>query len=130
PEGYVPPTWPSLYNPLLPTEAEFLYFASDIVWFTTTWSLIFFSAVYGVAALWGYFVLVRRRPKLAWILPLVFALVAGLVALLSGVVFGLVLGAVYNAGQFPMSTWTPLMWALMQVLITLIGAYSPMSTYL
>ncbi|KAI9224065.1 hypothetical protein BC828DRAFT_374424 [Blastocladiella britannica] len=130
PDGYVAPAWPGLYNPLHPSEAQFLYLRQDIWHYTVLWSLIFYAAAYGLAATWGFMVFVRTTPTLAWILPVVFLAVAGAVGMLTGTVFGLVLAAVYNAGNFKMSTWTPLLWSLLQMLITLINAASPMSTYL
>lgn len=43
---------------------------------------------------------------------------------------GVVLAIIYNAGFFVMSTWIPFLWALIQVLIVVIGSYSTITTIL
>lgn len=43
---------------------------------------------------------------------------------------GVVLSIIYNAGFFVMSTWIPFLWALIQVLIVVIGSYSTITTIL
>ncbi|KNE72096.1 hypothetical protein AMAG_16592 [Allomyces macrogynus ATCC 38327] len=129
PDGYQVPKWPSLYNPFRPSEGYYMYYRDDILRFTLLWSLVLFTGVYGAAGLWGYLVFARRT-KLAILIPVLFLVTAGIMAALSGIVFGYVLGVVYNAGAFRMSTWTPFLWSLLQVLVTMVGAYTPMSTYL
>ena len=58
-----------------------------------------------------------------WLIPLVYAIVAGTLALLSGSVVGLILGAIYNAGYFRMSTWTPLFWGMVNMLVLILGGF-------
>lgn len=59
----------------------------------------------------------------AWSIPLIYLVLGGLEALLGGSLVGLVLGAVYNAGYFRMSTWTPLMWGIINVLVLILGSF-------
>jgi len=54
---------------------------------------------------------------------LVYMVTGGLEALLGGSVVGLVLGAVYNAGYFRMSTWTPLLWGVINMLILVVSSF-------
>jgi hypothetical protein len=58
-----------------------------------------------------------------WTIPLVYMVTGGLEALLGGSVVGLVLGAVYNAGYFRMSTWTPLLWGVINMLILVVSSF-------
>lgn len=58
-----------------------------------------------------------------WIIPVVYLTVGGLEALLSGSLVGLIVGAVYNAGYFKMSTWTPFLWGLINCLIVILGSF-------
>ncbi|KAL7751400.1 hypothetical protein RI367_003260 [Sorochytrium milnesiophthora] len=131
PNDYTSPSWPSLYNPLnrQTTGGVFMYYREDIWRFSLIWSVVLFTVVYGAAGCWGYTVFFRRT-RWAFLLPVVFLFTAGLVGTLFGSIFGLVIAAVYNAGAFKMSTWTPFLWSLLQVLISVIGAYSRTSTYL
>ncbi|KAK5267213.1 hypothetical protein LTR96_007246 [Exophiala xenobiotica] len=52
-----------------------------------------------------------------WMIPVVYVVMGGLEALLAGTMVGLVLGAVYNGGYFAMSTWTPLLWGIINMLV-------------
>lgn len=58
-----------------------------------------------------------------WLVPLAYMIVAGLEALLAGSIVGLILGAVYNAGYFRMSTWTPLFWGMVNMLVLISGGF-------
>lgn len=58
-----------------------------------------------------------------WLIPLIYAIVAGIFALLGGSLVGLVLGAIYNAGYFKMSTWTPLFWGIVNMLVLILGGF-------
>ncbi|KAI1625397.1 hypothetical protein EDD37DRAFT_608846 [Exophiala viscosa] len=58
-----------------------------------------------------------------WIVPLVYVILGGLEALLAGTMVGLVLGAVYNAGYFAMSTWTPLLWGVINMLVLVVSSF-------
>ncbi|KIX03888.1 uncharacterized protein Z518_07441 [Rhinocladiella mackenziei CBS 650.93] len=58
-----------------------------------------------------------------WLIPLVYIVIGGLEALLAGSLLGLVLGAVYNAGYFMMSTWTPLLWGIINMLVLVVSSF-------
>jgi hypothetical protein len=58
-----------------------------------------------------------------WIIPVVYLTIGGMEALLSGSLVGLIVGAVYNAGYFKMSTWTPFLWGLINCLIVILGSF-------
>jgi len=58
-----------------------------------------------------------------WLIPLIYMLVGGIEALLGGSLVGLVLGAVYNAGYFRMSTWTPFVWGMVNMLVLILGGF-------
>ncbi|KAI9139190.1 hypothetical protein BKA69DRAFT_685763 [Paraphysoderma sedebokerense] len=132
PLDYVPPEWPSLYDPLSEddgTSPRYMYNPNDIFRFTLYWMLLLYSSFYGIAGCWAYIVFLRRS-KWAVLFPVLFILIGVATAAVFGTVFGFVLSAVYNAGAFKMSVWTPFLWSLLQCLITLIGSYTQMSTYL
>ena len=58
-----------------------------------------------------------------WIVPLVYLIIGASEALLAGSMVGLVLGAVYNAGYFRMSTWTPLLWGVINMLVLVVSSF-------
>jgi hypothetical protein len=43
---------------------------------------------------------------------------------------GVALAFVYNAGFFVMSTWIPFLWALIHILIVVVGSYSTITAIL
>lgn len=58
-----------------------------------------------------------------WIIPVVYLTIGGIEAILSGSLVGLIAGAVYNAGYFKMSTWTPFLWGLVNCLVVILGSF-------
>ena len=58
-----------------------------------------------------------------WIVPMIYLVIGGLEALLAGGIVGVVLGAVYNAGYFKMSTWTPLFWGVINMLVLVVASF-------
>lgn len=58
-----------------------------------------------------------------WLIPGIYMVIGGLEALLGGSLVGLVLGAVYNAGYFRMSTWTPFIWGIVNMLVLILGGF-------
>ena len=58
-----------------------------------------------------------------WIVPLIYLVIGASEALLAGSLVGLVLGAVYNAGYFRMSTWTPLLWGVINMLVLVVSSF-------
>ncbi|KAL2000987.1 hypothetical protein VTN02DRAFT_2365 [Thermoascus thermophilus] len=127
PADYHVPPFPSLYDPVRARtsgdgEAYYLYYTSDIWRFTLYWTLILFGGVHLAAAACAV-VMQWRNWRVVWPTPLVFGVVGGLEALLAGSVVGLVLGAVYEAGNFMMSTWIPLIWAGVNVLVLILSSF-------
>jgi len=58
-----------------------------------------------------------------WIVPVVYIVIGASEALLAGSLVGLVLGAIYNAGYFRMSTWTPLLWGVINMLVLVVSSF-------
>lgn len=58
-----------------------------------------------------------------WLLPVGYILIGASEAVLGGSLVGLVLGAVYNAGYFRMSTWTPLLWGIINMLVLVVSSF-------
>lgn len=58
-----------------------------------------------------------------WIIPVVYLLLGGIEALISGSLVGLLVGAVYNAGYYKMSTWTPFLWGVVNCLVVILGSF-------
>ncbi|CAG8645785.1 13479_t:CDS:2, partial [Dentiscutata heterogama] len=75
-------TWPSLYWPF--DNGTYLYQASgnkkfvnvivDIWMFTTIWTLIFFTSIYGLAGLWTW--VVFRKYRWSFLFPIGFIIIA------------------------------------------------------
>lgn len=90
PDDYRTPPFPSLYWPIVVRAgaASYLYSYRDVWRFTLFWTLLIYGAVYLAAS--GYAVAMQRKDwKIAWVVPVVFALVGGLEAMLAGSVIGL-----------------------------------------
>ncbi|PGH36158.1 hypothetical protein GX50_01013 [[Emmonsia] crescens] len=125
PVNYETPPFPSLYVSLgfYQDGAQYLYYTSDIWRFTLFWTLLFYIGAHLSAALWAV-VMQWRCWKVVWAVPLVYTLVAGLEGLLAGSVTGLILGAVYEAGNYKMTTWIPFSWAAINTLVLILSSFS------
>ncbi|KAI9283069.1 hypothetical protein BC943DRAFT_343960 [Umbelopsis sp. AD052] len=122
PYGYKEaPPWPSLYWPFGPNFNP-LSLIADIP-----------HSLYYMKGIWAYFMFLKSH-TFKWymlvLIPLVFVLAGCLSSFIIGSVVGVVLSIIYNAGFFVMSTWIPFLWALIQVLIVVIGSYSTITTIL
>lgn len=129
PLDYVTPPFPSLYWPLhaKPGIPNYLYYSNDIWRYTLLWTLIIFAVFHWVVAAFAVVMQLGKGKnawQYVWIIPLVYSLIAGVEALLAGSFVGLILGAVYNAGYFRMSTWIPLIWALINVMVLILASFS------
>lgn len=126
PVNYQVPSFPSLYDPIRAKTsggpAYYLYYTDDIWRFTLYWTLILYGAAHLAVAACAA-VMQWRNWRVIWVVPLVYAIVGGLEGLLAGSVVGLVLGAVYEAGNFMMSTWIPLIWAGVNVLVLILSSF-------
>ncbi|PLB33930.1 uncharacterized protein BDW47DRAFT_85397 [Aspergillus candidus] len=124
PINYQTPAFPSLYDPFPRpnTQAFYLYYTQDIWRFTLYWTLIFYSASHLAVA--AFALLMQGRTwRICVAVPLVYIVIAGLEALLAGSIIGLVLGAVYEAGNFRMSTWIPIIWGGINVLVLILSSF-------
>jgi len=129
PLDYATPPFPSLYWPYKakPGVPNYLYYTHDIWRYTLLWTLIIFALVHLIVAAFAVSIQVgkgKQAWQYIWMIPLVYALVAGVEALLAGSIVGLILGAVYNAGYFRMSTWIPLVWSLINVLVLIVSSFT------
>jgi hypothetical protein len=66
---------------------------------------------------------VRETVAWVWMVPVVYLVIGASEALLAGSLVGLVLGAIYNAGYFRMSTWTPLLWGVINMLVLVVSSF-------
>ncbi|KAJ5542935.1 hypothetical protein N7535_005357 [Penicillium sp. DV-2018c] len=124
PINYEVPPFPSLYDPI-PSHhhrAHYLYHTTDIWRFTVLWTLILYAATHFTVAACAVLTNIRNW-KVIWIVPLVYGSIAGVEALLAGSIVGLVLAAIYEAGNFRMSTWLPLIWAGVNVMVLIVTSF-------
>ncbi|KAI8370420.1 uncharacterized protein BYT42DRAFT_582332 [Radiomyces spectabilis] len=143
PYGYKgAPHWPALYWPfgpdfdplnLIADIPHSLYYISDIWRFTMIWSVIFSLVVYLPAGIWAFITLAKSR-TLQWyilmLVPFIFVFAGSLASFVIGSIMGVALALVYNAGFFVMSTWIPFLWALIHILVVMVGSYSTITTVL
>ena len=67
---------------------------------------------------------VKQTLGWVWLVPVVYCVVGGIEAILAGSVEGLILGTVYHAGYYRMSTWTPFVWGLINVLVLVLASFN------
>ncbi|KAF3394995.1 Uncharacterized protein DPV78_008704 [Talaromyces pinophilus] len=124
PLDYTVPSFPSLYVPIIgePQSQNYLYHLTDIWRFTLFWTLILYLGTHAAVA--SFAVAVQwRNYKRMWAVPVVYVLVSGFEALLAGSLVGLIVGWVYSAGNFSMTTWIPLVWACINVMVLIISSF-------
>jgi len=138
PLSYTVPAFPSLYWPVnaTPGQSYYLYFARDIWRFVLYWTLLTYGATHIAAASYATLIQLaqnhRHKHRLSALEKVkvgvtiwgTYLVIGGIEALFAGSVVGLILGAVYQAGYFHMSTWIPFIWALVNVLVLILSAYS------
>ena len=143
PLGYTTPSFPSLYWPInpLPGAPQHLYRIFDIWRFTLFWTLLTFATVHLLASLYAVIMILRsalttkKKPLgeknqvrstavWVWVVPVGFLFVAAAEAVMAGSLVGVVIGAVYQAGGFKMSTWMPLLWGAVNVLVVILSSFS------
>ncbi|KAK4515115.1 uncharacterized protein ATC70_002725 [Mucor velutinosus] len=143
PYGYrSAPAWPSLYWPfgpdfdplnLVADIPHSLYYLQDIWRFTVIWSLLFSLAIYLPAGIWAFIMLAKSRTLKWYVLvtiPFIFVLGGSIASFVIGSIMGVALAFVYNSGFFVMSTWIPFLWALIHILVVLVGSYSTITAIL
>ncbi|KAL0143921.1 hypothetical protein V8B55DRAFT_1561279 [Mucor lusitanicus] len=129
-----------------------LYYLQDIWRFTMIWSLLFSLAIYLPAGIWAFIMLAKSR-TLKWyvlvMIPFIFVLGGSIASFVIGSIMGkrkrehlidygrqvnihtgVALAFVYNSGFFVMSTWIPFLWALIHILVVLVGSYSTITAIL
>ncbi|KAL2808827.1 hypothetical protein BJX63DRAFT_18204 [Aspergillus granulosus] len=124
PINYVTPPFPSLYDPFpgRSNVAFYLYHTQDIWRFTLYWTLIFYISCYLAVAACAL-ALQGRNWRICLAVPIVYAVIGGLEALLAGSLVGLVIGSVYEAGNFRMSTWIPIIWGGVNILVLILSSF-------
>ncbi|CEL00852.1 hypothetical protein BJX65DRAFT_282703 [Aspergillus insuetus] len=124
PINYVTPPFPSLYDPFpgRSNVAFYLYHTQDIWRFTLYWTLIFYMSCYLAVAACAL-ALQGRNWRICLAVPIVYAVTGGLEALLAGSLVGLVIGSVYEAGNFRMSTWIPIIWGGVNILVLILSSF-------
>ncbi|CAO3614148.1 unnamed protein product [Mucor hiemalis] len=136
------PSWPSLYWPfsgdfdplnLIANIPHSLYYLADIWRFTMLWSILLSLVVYTTAGIWAFIMLAKSR-TFKWhtliLIPFIFILGGFIASFVIGSIMGVALAFVYNAGFFVMSTWIPFLWALIHILVVLVGSYSTITAIL
>ncbi|KAI8054912.1 hypothetical protein BDF21DRAFT_441142 [Thamnidium elegans] len=122
PYGYkTAPDWPSLYWPF-GHGFDPLNLIADIP-----------HSLYYLSGIWAFIMLAKSRTLKWYILitiPFVFVLGGAITSFVTSSVIGVALSFVYNAGFFVMSTWIPFLWALIHILIVLVGSYSTITAIL
>ncbi|KAJ5888731.1 hypothetical protein N7495_008772 [Penicillium taxi] len=124
PINYQIPGFPSLYNPIPghDREAFYLYYTTDIWRFTVYWTFIFYALTHLAVASWVVLTHFRNW-SVIWLVPLLYSVVAGIEGLFAGSIIGVVLGAVYEAGNFRMSTWVPALWGGINVMVLILTSF-------
>ncbi|KAL4778311.1 hypothetical protein BJX76DRAFT_362855 [Aspergillus varians] len=124
PINYVTPPFPSLYDPF-PGHANithYLYHTGDIWRFTLYWTMLFYVSFHLAVAACAL-VMQGRNWRIGLAVPVVYAVFGGIEALLAGSIVGGMLGSVYEAGNFRMSTWIPIIWGGVNVLVLILSSF-------
>ncbi|ODQ65458.1 hypothetical protein NADFUDRAFT_25637, partial [Nadsonia fulvescens var. elongata DSM 6958] len=130
PIGYETPIFPSLYWPYGSNTftASYLFYISDIWRFTVLWTIILYTVFHFCAGLWAA-IMHRKVIGGVWIV-IVYVLLGAIQAIISGSCVGLLVGYIYSSGLFNMSTWIPLVWAVIQILFMVMNSYTMSSAIL
>ncbi|KAL4764951.1 uncharacterized protein BDW70DRAFT_95175 [Aspergillus foveolatus] len=124
PINYVTPPFPSLYDPFPGRDnvAFYLYHTKDIWRFTLYWTLIFYIACHLAVAACSL-VMQGRNWKICLGIPIIYAVIGGIEAVVAGSIVGGMLGSVYEAGNFRMSTWIPIVWAGVNIMVVILSSF-------
>ncbi|KAL3439529.1 hypothetical protein BDV09DRAFT_4034 [Aspergillus tetrazonus] len=124
PINYVTPPFPSLYDPFPGRDnvAYYLYHTKDIWRFTLYWTLIFYIACHLAVAACSL-VMQGRNWKICLGIPIFYAAIGGIEAVVAGSIVGGMLGSVYEAGNFRMSTWIPIVWAGVNIMVLILSSF-------
>jgi hypothetical protein len=118
--------WPGLYWPLTdPSQRQFIYSLSDIWRFTVLWCCLLAIPVYVMVGAWAVLMFDKKSTFMGYyVLVVVLVALAASAAFIGGSIVGISLGLIYRFGCFSMSTYVPLLWGVIQVLILVVGSYS------
>ncbi|KAI8074920.1 hypothetical protein BC940DRAFT_324202 [Gongronella butleri] len=115
------PPWPSLYWP----------FGEDfdpIEQFRDLSHTLYY--IQGMLAL----VTLAKSRTLRWyillLIPFAFGVIGVLTTVITGSLLGVGMALVYSTGYFVMTTWIPFLWALINILVLIIGGYSTITAIL
>ncbi|ORZ09903.1 hypothetical protein BCR42DRAFT_334411 [Absidia repens] len=115
------PNWPSLYWPFGPGYDP-IYQVRDI-----DHTLYYLNGLLALSTL-------AKSRTLPWyilaVVPFIFAFGGALTSFIIGSIIGVALAFVYNTGFFVMNTWIPFLWALIHILVVVVGGYSTLTTIL
>jgi hypothetical protein len=64
------------------------------------------------------------------LIPFLFVIGGAIASFVISSIIGVAIAVVYNAGFFVMSTWIPFLWALIHILIVIVGSYSTITAIL
>ncbi|KAI8646703.1 hypothetical protein BD408DRAFT_336354 [Parasitella parasitica] len=115
------PAWPSLYWPF-GSDFDPLNLIADIP-----------HSLYYLHGIWAFIMLARSRTLKWYVLitiPFIFVLGGSIASFVIGSIMGVALAFVYNSGFFVMSTWIPFLWALIHILVVVVGSYSTITAIL
>ncbi|ORE07129.1 hypothetical protein BCV72DRAFT_249594 [Rhizopus microsporus var. microsporus] len=115
------PSWPSLYWPFQPGYNPLVMVADKE------------HSLYYINGVWAFMMFAKSR-TLNWytlmMIPFLFVIGGAIASFVIGSIIGVAIAIVYNAGFFVMSTWIPFLWALIHILIVIIGSYSTITAIL
>ncbi|RMZ91996.1 hypothetical protein DV736_g760, partial [Chaetothyriales sp. CBS 134916] len=66
---------------------------------------------------------IRQTVGWVWLIPLVYLVIGMAEAFVAGSLVGLILGVMYETGYFRMSTWTPLFWGVINMLMLVVASF-------
>ncbi|ORX55112.1 hypothetical protein DM01DRAFT_257707 [Hesseltinella vesiculosa] len=122
PIGYLgAPNWPSLYWPFGPGYDPIEQFRDTS------------HTLYYIQGLLAFVTLAKTRTLRLYILiliPFIFAIGGAFTTFITGSLLGVAVALVYMTGYFVMTTWIPFLWALINILILVIGGYSTITAIL
>lgn len=66
---------------------------------------------------------VKSTLTYVWVIMAVYLAIGAIEAFVAGSLVGVILGALYDAGYFRMSTWTPFIWSIINMLILIVASF-------
>ncbi|KAI8343744.1 hypothetical protein BC941DRAFT_344417 [Chlamydoabsidia padenii] len=120
-EYHSSPNWPSLYWPFGPGYDP-IYQVRDL-----SHTLYYLNGLLALSTM-------AKSRTLPWyiliLIPFIFAFGGALASFVIGSIVGVALAFVYSTGFFVMNTWIPFLWALIHILVVIVGGYSTITAIL